>query len=85
MSCEELDFLADAALPIEGVYGSRMTGGGFGGCTVTMLRDEAAANFRQRISRAYQDRYGLVPRIYDCKPSDGAGECKNFETIPALV
>ena len=85
VSCEELDFLADAALPIEGVYGSRMTGGGFGGCTVTMLRDEAAANFRQRISRAYQDRYGLVPRIYDCKPSDGAGECKNFETIPALV
>ena len=43
VSCEELDFLADAALAIDGVYGSRMTGGGFGGCTVTMLRAETAA------------------------------------------
>jgi galactokinase len=85
VSCEELDFLAAAALAIEGAYGSRMTGGGFGGCTVTMLRAETAAQFRERISRAYQDRYGLVPRIYDCKPSAGAGECKNLETIPALV
>jgi galactokinase len=85
VSCEELDFLAEAALAIDGVYGSRMTGGGFGGCTVTMLRAEAAAPFRERISIAYQGRYGAVPRIYDCKPSAGAGECKNLETIPALV
>ena len=85
VSCEELDFLAEAALAIDGVYGSRMTGGGFGGCTVTMLRAEAAAHFRERISIAYQERYGAVPRIYDCRPSAGAGECKNLETIPALV
>ena len=46
VSCEELDFLVDAALGIEGVFGSRMTGGGFGGCTVTMLRAGAAPRFR---------------------------------------
>ena len=46
VSCEELDFLVDTALAIEGVYGSRMTGGGFGGCTVTMLRPDAAGRFR---------------------------------------
>jgi galactokinase len=85
VSCEELDFLAEAALAIDGVYGSRMTGGGFGGCTVTMLRAGAAGPFRERISGVYQGRYGIVPRIYDCKPSAGAGECKNFETIPRLV
>ena len=85
VSCEELDFLAEAALAIDGVYGSRMTGGGFGGCTVTMLRAEAAAHFRERISIAYQERYGVVPRIYDCKPAAGAAECESFETIPALV
>jgi galactokinase len=85
VSCEELDFLAEAALAIDGVYGSRMTGGGFGGCTVTMIRAEAAAHFRERISIAYRERFGAVPRIYDCKPSAGAGECKNLETIPGLV
>jgi galactokinase len=85
VSCVELDFLVDAALAIDGVIGSRMTGGGFGGCTVTMLRAEAAEDFHERISRAYQDRYGVAPRIYECNPSAGAGECKNFETIPALV
>ncbi len=48
VSCEELDFLVDTALGIDGVYGSRMTGGGFGGCTVTMLRPGAAEKFRER-------------------------------------
>ena len=48
VSCAELDFLVDAALEIDGVYGSRMTGGGFGGCTVTLLRAEAA---RRRSAR----------------------------------
>jgi galactokinase len=46
VSCQELDFLVDAAMKIDGVYGSRMTGGGFGGCTVTLLRADAAAGVR---------------------------------------
>jgi galactokinase len=85
VSCAELDFLVDAALAIDGVYGSRMTGGGFGGCTVTLLRAAAAASFRARIAQAYQRQFGLTPRIYSCEPSEGAAEVKNYETIPALA
>jgi galactokinase len=83
VSCEELDFLVDRALEIEGVLGSRMTGGGFGGCTVTMVREDAAAAFAVKIARAYEGKYGVTPRIYPCKPSAGAGEAADFGTVPA--
>ena len=85
VSCPELDFLVNAALGIEGVLGSRMTGGGFGGCTVTLLREEAAGWFRDQIAQAYQRQFQVIPQIYSCKPSAGAGEVKNFETIPSLI
>jgi galactokinase len=85
VSCAELDFLVDAALAIDGVYGSRMTGGGFGGCTVTLLRVEAAAGFRAGIAQAYRQEFGVTPRIYSCEPSEGAGEVKKLETIPSLA
>jgi galactokinase len=85
VSCAELDFLVDAALALDGVYGARMTGGGFGGCTVTMLRTDAAASFREAIARAYEHQFGVTPRIYSCEPSEGAGEVNNLETIPALA
>jgi galactokinase len=74
VSCEELDFLVGAAMAVEGVYGSRMTGGGFGGCTVTLLRAEAAEAFEEQISAAYQARFDVTPLVYACRPSDGAGE-----------
>jgi galactokinase len=74
VSCAELDFLVDTALAIQGVYGSRMTGGGFGGCTVTMLEAGAVAHFREQITSAYEHRFRITPQIYDCKPSAGAGE-----------
>jgi galactokinase len=85
VSCAELDFLVDAALTLDGVYGSRMTGGGFGGCTVTLLRADAAANFQEQIARAYEQHFGVTPRIYSCEPSDGAGEVKQLEMIPGPV
>ena len=85
VSCAELDFLVDTALAIQGVYGSRMTGGGFGGCTVTLLRADAAPGFRDAIAQAYEKQFGITPRIYSCEPSEGAGEVKNFETIPSLA
>jgi len=85
VSCEELDFLVDKALGIDGVMGARMTGGGFGGCTVTMLRPDAVSRFRQEIIGAYEWKYGLKPTVYSCNPSDGAGEVKNLETIPPQV
>ena len=73
VSCAELDFLITTAVGIEGVFGARMTGGGFGGCTVNLMRPEAEAPFRQRIVEAYQSEYGVEPAIYPCVPSPGAG------------
>lgn len=59
VSCPELDQLVAAALEVDGVYGSRMTGGGFGGCTVTLLVAEAAERAQQHIqvhhSKAHRD------------------------------
>jgi galactokinase len=83
VSCEELDFLVDRALEIEGVIGSRMTGGGFGGCTVTMVREGSAGAFTAKIAEAYEAKYRLTPRVYPCKPSAGAGEVADFGTVPA--
>jgi galactokinase len=85
VSCEELDYLVDAALALDGVYGSRMTGGGFGGCTVTLLRAEAVAGFRDAITQAYRSQFGVTPQVYSCEPSDGAAEVKISETIPSLA
>ena len=82
VSCAELDFLVDHALAIEGVLGSRMTGGGFGGCTVTMLRPDAVPAFRKNLAETYNLEVHVTPAMYDCVPSQGAGEVKNFETIP---
>ena len=83
VSCEVLDFLVDRALVIEGVVGSRMTGGGFGGCTVTMVREDVAAAFADEIARAYEGKYGVTPKIYPCKPSAGAAEIADFSSVPS--
>jgi galactokinase len=75
VSCAELDFLVDTALGVEGVYGSRMTGGGFGGCTVTMLAPSAIPRFQSAIAHAYEREFRVAPVYYECRPSAGAGEC----------
>ena len=72
ITCEEIDFLVDTADKIPGVYGSRMTGGGFGGCTVNLVAPDAVARFGEEISRVYQERYGIPPAIYSCDPAEGA-------------
>ncbi len=74
VSCEELDFLVDTALGLRGVMGARMTGGGFGGCTVNLVRPGDVAEFSERITDAYTARFGITPSIYPCRPSAGAGE-----------
>jgi len=83
VSCAELDFLVDSAIGIDGVLGARMTGGGFGGCTVNLLRDGAGQRFREEISRAYRERFGITPQIVECHPSGGAAEEKNLENSPS--
>ena len=85
VSCAELDFLVDTTLAIDGVYGSRMTGGGFGGCTVTLMRADAAPAFRGAIAQTYEKQFSITPRIYSCEPSEGAAEVENLETIPSLA
>lgn len=74
ISAEEIDFLVDRASAFSGVYGARMTGGGFGGCTVNLVSADRADLFRQHITAAYERRYGRTPQIYDCIPAAGAGE-----------
>ena len=73
VSCEELDFLVDTAIKLDGVYGARMTGGGFGGCTVNLVAPDAVNEFRTVLSDAYQQRYAKTPLFYDCAPAQGAG------------
>ncbi|KAJ7427465.1 Galactokinase [Willisornis vidua] len=68
VSCPELDELVAAALEVDGVYGSRMTGGGFGGCTVTLLEAGAAERAQQHI----QERYSGTATFYLTQPSGGA-------------
>jgi galactokinase len=85
VSCPELDYLVDTALAVDGVYGARMTGGGFGGCAIALLQQEALPRFRLEIAAAYQERFQVIPEIYICRASGGAGEVNNFETIPAAA
>jgi galactokinase len=82
VSSPELDFLVDTAMEIKGVYGSRMTGGGFGGCTVTMVEAVQAGLFREKIARAYEEKFNVTPKMYDCRPSAGAAEVTDFSAIP---
>ena len=76
ISCEEIDFLVDAALRIPGVYGARMTGGGFGGCTVNLVAPGAVESFRDRLASDYRARYQMTPVFYDCEPASGAEQLK---------
>jgi galactokinase len=73
ISCEEIDFLVQIAKGIEGVYGARMTGGGFGGCTVNLIRPDSVLRFQEQIVDRYLERFDIVPFIISCVPSRGAG------------
>ena len=72
VSCKELDLLIDLASSSPGVYGARMTGGGFGGCTVNLVKANASDSFQEHISRAYREVTGIIPEIYVCEPAQGA-------------
>lgn len=74
VSCAELDFLVETAAAVEGVVGARMTGGGFGGCTVNLVRPGAVEALREAVSGAYEARFGRRPAIYVCNSADGARE-----------
>jgi galactokinase len=73
VSCGELDLMVELADQIEGVYGARMTGGGFGGCTINIVAAEAVSEFSKKIASSYQAQTGIVPEIYVSTASEGAG------------
>ncbi len=70
----ELDTLVEEALKIDGVIGSRMTGAGFGGCTVSIVREDAVDNFIDRVGRAYQEKTGIKAEFYISEIGDGGRE-----------
>ncbi|HET7891921.1 MAG TPA: galactokinase [Candidatus Sulfotelmatobacter sp.] len=74
VSCRELDIMVEAAQDLPGFCGGRMTGGGFGGCTVNLVREEHAAAFARTIAERYRQETGISPEVYPCTAEDGARE-----------
>ena len=72
VSCNELDLLVDLASKTDGVIGSRMTGGGFGGCTVTLVRGDKAAAASESICQQYEQATGVKPTAFVTRPARGA-------------
>ena len=70
-SCEEVDVLVEEAWKIDGVIGSRITGGGFGGCTVSIVKDDAIDIFKEKLTAAYEQKVGKTPEFYVVSIGDG--------------
>jgi galactokinase len=76
VSCRELDLLVESAEAQPGVLGARMTGGGFGGCTVNLVERSKSESFRERVSREYQSKAGIVPEIFEAESCEPACEIR---------
>ncbi len=74
VSCPELDLMVALASRQHGVVGARMTGGGFGGCTINLVEESAVEQFRTEVAKAYHEKTGMTPQIYITSASDGASE-----------
>ncbi|GIP33898.1 galactokinase [Paenibacillus sp. J2TS4] len=74
VTCRELDVMVEEALQVDGVLGSRMTGAGFGGCTVSLVREDAVDAFIRQVGTAYQDKTGLQADFYVASIGDGVSE-----------
>lgn len=72
VSCTELDLMVHIAMQVEGVYGARMMGGGFGGCTINLVQVEQVENFTQTIAARYEQLTKIKPEIYVCAAAEGA-------------
>ncbi len=73
VSCEEVDFLVETEWSVPGVIGARITGGGFGGCTVAIVENDAVDNFKETVGKAYKEKYDLDAEFYVVSIGDGAG------------
>ncbi len=74
VSCPELDILVEAARKVSGIYGSRLTGAGFGGSTVSLVSREAVPEFHLRVTKEYEKATAKKPAIYVCRPAQGVRE-----------
>lgn len=72
VSCEEIDVLVDLAWKIDGVIGSRITGGGFGGCTVSIVKNDAVDTFIDQVGAGYKEKTGREAEFYVVEIGDGA-------------
>ena len=72
VSCEEIDILVDLAWQVDGVIGSRITGGGFGGCTVSIVKNDAVDTFMEQVGAGYQKKNGIEAEFYVVEIGDGA-------------
>ena len=73
VSCDEIDVLVEEAWKVDGVIGSRITGGGFGGCTVSIVKSEAVESFQEKVGAAYRERVGKDADFYVVEIGDGPG------------
>lgn len=71
VSCKELDFLVNFAEEKEYIYGSRMMGGGFGGCTINLIEEKMISHFIKEVSAAYQDTFNILPETIIVSPGEG--------------
>ncbi len=74
VSCPELDLLVEAAQNLPGVVGARMTGGGFGGCTINLLQENSLEAFEEIVGSRYREVFGFAPEFLTVRPSNGARE-----------
>jgi galactokinase len=74
VSCRELNIMVNLAREFEGVYGARMTGGGFGGCTISLVESKVVPEFQATVAREYEKLTGLPPQIFVCAAAAGASE-----------
>jgi galactokinase len=74
VSCAELDLMVELASRVKGVFGARMTGGGFGGCTINLVQTSQIEEFKQIVAKAYTQATGSAPEIYISSAAEGAAE-----------
>lgn len=74
VSCKELDALVDTASQIPGVWGARMTGGGFGGCAIALVKRDAVGALHEAVQREYNSRFEHPAVVYETSAADGAGQ-----------
>lgn len=74
VSCAELDLMVELAGQVRGVYGARMTGGGFGGCTINLVSAGSVTQFKEEVAGGYTKATGIAPKLYTCRAGGGVEE-----------